>query len=157
MLPMIILSILRVSEIAGPIDFDSDFAIAAITTMILGITSLVVHEFIHAILYPKEAIKSIWKDSKNNAYFLYCDALVSKRRFIVLSIAPAIILGIVPFIIWYIVAPIISLEWVVCTMLMIWWMTFDAIGDYANVFNAIRQVPKNARIFNYGVHSYWIE
>ncbi len=28
-------------------------------------------------------------------------------------------------------------------------------GDYMNVFNAIRQVPKDARIYSSGIHSYW--
>lgn len=37
-----------------------------------------------------------------------------------------------------------------------WIMTIMAIGDYANIYNAVRQVPKGAKIFNYGMHSYWI-
>ena len=28
-------------------------------------------------------------------------------------------------------------------------------GDYMNIFNAIRQMPKGARVYMHGMHSYW--
>ena len=28
-------------------------------------------------------------------------------------------------------------------------------GDYMNVFHALTQMPKNARTYLYGFHSYW--
>jgi len=39
-------------------------------------------------------------------------------------------------------------------MVLTWIMTMMSIGDFANIFNAIKQVPNNAKIFNYGMHSY---
>ena len=50
-------------------------------------------------------VKEIWKVPKDNAYFVYCSAQVSKCRFIALSIAPCIVLGIVPYVVWYIIVP----------------------------------------------------
>lgn len=46
---------------------------------------------------------------------------------------------------------------IVCIMILTWTMTFLSIGGFANIFNAITQVPQNAKIFNYGMHSYWIK
>ena len=38
-----------------------------------------------------------------------------------------------------------------------WIMTIMSIGDFANIFNAIRQVPKGGKVFNYGIHSFWFK
>ena len=89
--------------------------------------------------------------------FVYCEEKVSKLRFILMSLAPALVLGILPFLIWYVVAPFLSVEVSVCWALMSFTMTASAVGDFVNVYHAIRQVPKHAKIFNYGFHSFWIE
>lgn len=36
-------------------------------------------------------------------------------------------------------------------------MVATAVGDFANVYNALGQVPNSKKIFNYGMHSYWIK
>ena len=38
-----------------------------------------------------------------------------------------------------------------------WIMIIMSMGDFTNIYNAIRQVPKGAKIFNYGLHSYWLK
>lgn len=157
MLPMVILSIIRCSEIDKHLEFDGGFIIAIAITILLREVLIYIHEFIHAIFYPKEAEKTVWRELKQGAYFVYCDAEITKIRFIILCLAPSIILGIIPFVIWYIIAPILEAKWILCIMLLTWMMTFMSMGDFANAFNAIRQVPKNAKVFNYGMHSYWIQ
>lgn len=157
MIPMVILSIRRLWSLDKEVELNIYFAVVAIAMIVLGWVLTYVHEFIHAILYPKKSTKTIWKVPEQGAFFVYCDARVSKLRFIAICFAPVVILGIIPFIVWYILAPVLSGEWNVGLMMTIWWMTFSAIGDYANVFNTIRQVPKGARVFNYGMHSYWIK
>ena len=157
MIPMIALSIFRCSTIDKHLVFDSKFIIIAIMTFLIGKLLIYVHEFIHAVFYPKGAEKSVWKHTSQGAYFVYCDAKVSKNRFIVLCLAPSILLGILPFIIWYMIAPILDSGWIVCVMILTWMMTFMSMGDFANAFNAFKQVPPNAKVFNYGMHSYWIK
>ena len=157
MLPMIFFSIKRCSGVDNTLEFDIWFVFTVAITALLGQGLIYVHEFIHAMFYPKEAKKIVWKDTKQGAYFVYCDAPVSKARFIILCLAPCIVLGIIPFLIWYIVVPVLNASWGVCTMMLTWGMTFGAIGDFANVFNAVRQVPKKAKVFNYGMHTYWME
>lgn len=156
MLPMVGLSVMRCSNLDRHLEFNKELVIIAVVTLIIGQVLTYVHEFIHAMFYPKEAEKTVWKDLKQGAYFVYCDAKVSKNRFIILCLAPSVILGLIPFFIWYMVAPILGVEWLICIMVLTWMMTFMSIGDFANAFNAIRQVPKNGKVFNYGMHSYWI-
>lgn len=153
---VIAISIYRCININKIIDFDAELCISFVITFIIIKGLAYVHEFIHAIFYPRNITKTIWKDSKNGAFFVYCDAKVSKIRFILLCLAPAIILGFFPFVIWLLIAPLFKVQFVICFMIITWVMIVMSIGDYANVYNAIKQVPKNAKVFNYGMHSYWI-
>lgn len=156
-LPMIIFSIIRCSKIDKKLVFDSRFVFAVIISFILGRILIYLHEFIHAVFYPRYAEKTIWKNENHGVYFLYCDVAVTKTRFVVLCIAPSIILGMIPFFVWYIIAPFLEVEWIICIMVLTWIMTMMSMGDFANIFHAIKQVPDNAKIFSYGMHSYWIE
>lgn len=66
-----------------------------------------------------------------------------------------IILGIIPFILWLFIADKIDLIISLVYVFLTWIMIFFAMGDLANVYNTIKQVPQNAKVFNYGLHSYW--
>lgn len=156
MLLMIGVSIMRCLNLDSHLEYSEELIIIAAVTLIIGQVLSYVHEFIHAMFYPREAEKTVWKDLKHGAYFVYCDAKVSKNRFVILCLAPSVVLGLIPFLIWYMVAPILGVEWRICIMVLTWMMTFMSIGDFANAFNAIRQVPKKGKVFNYGMHSYWI-
>lgn len=116
-----------------------------------------VHECIHAILYPRKSKKTIWKYGSNGAFFTYCSAQVSKTRFIIISLAPMVVLGIIPFIIWLFVADKIDFTASVVYVVLTWIMILFTMGDVANVFNTIKQVPKKGKVFTYGMHSYWIK
>jgi len=113
------------------------------------------HEYIHAFCYPKEAEKTIWRLRRKSAYFVYCDAELTKKQYIIQCLAPSVVLGIIPFLVWYKVVPFLAPEWAMWIMVMIWVMVFMSAGDFANAYNAMRQVPKGAVIFNHGMHTYW--
>lgn len=75
--------------------------------------------------------------------------MLSKSRFLLLCAAPAVILGIIPFIVWYILADYIAMPYSLAIVFTAWVMTIMAIGDYANIYNAVRQVPKGAKVMTY--------
>lgn len=124
--------------------------------MVLYVVLIVVHEWIHALFFPRCAVKDVWF-YRLQAAMVYCNTPVTRNRFIVMSLAPATILGIIPFIGWLLwgdrLDAVLSIAWAA----MAWSMIFGGIGDFYNVRNVIRQVPKNAYVFNYGIHTYWIE
>lgn len=118
---------------------------------------LYIHEIIHAICFPIKDKKEIWMYTSQLSLFVYSEAKVSKIRFIVINIMPAFLLGILPFIFSMIFAKFLGetllLDFVTVCIINV----LLAVGDYTNIFNTIRQVPKNAKVFNHGFHSYWIE
>ena len=94
MISMVILSIRRLWSLDKEVELNIYFAVVVIAMIVLSWVLTYVHEFIHAILYPKKSMKTIWKISEQGAFFVYCDARVSKCRFVVISLAPVVIWGL---------------------------------------------------------------
>ena len=89
--------------------------------------------------------------------FVYCEELVSKKRFIIAVLGPAVILGIIPYIVWYMIAPTISFPITLIMLLFAIANVACAVGDFLNTYNCVRQVPKDGKVFNRGLHSYWVQ
>ena len=154
---VIICSILRLRPIAQNTAMNMKlFSISFVITMILSIGLRYLHEIIHALCYPLHSVKEIWNYKRNGAYLVYCDAKVSKSKFIWINLAPNIVLGGLPFIIWLLIADRLPTHITVCSVFLLWYMILGGMVDYYNIYNTIKQVPKDAHIFNYGPHSYWI-
>lgn len=123
---------------------------------VLYFALIVLHELIHAVFFPRRATKDVWL-YQLQAAMVYCNTPVTKRRFIVMSLTPAVLLGFIPYAAWLLWAnvpnAILSIAW----GSMAWSMIFGGIGDFYNVRNVWQQVPKDAYVFNYGIHTYWIE
>lgn len=119
---------------------------------ILSYLAIIPHELLHGIWYPRGSVVEIWSSIENGLFFVTCCDAVSKSRFILMSIFPSLIFGIIPVIV-YIFIP----ETIWASMLF----GFGAAnvsnggGDYLNIHNTIKQVPAGAMIANSGVHTYW--
>ena len=114
---------------------------------ILMLLSMVPHEFLHAIWFRGEV--TMYTNLSKFMLFVYGTEDMSKARFILLSLCPNIIFGLIPFIVYMIYPASAALG------------TFAAFslsaggGDYLNVFNAATQVPRGATVYNNGMHTYW--
>ncbi len=115
--------------------------------IILALVSLVPHEFLHALCFKNDVF--MYQNLKQGMLFVVGTEDMSKLRFIMMSLCPNIVFGFIPFILFLIFPNLIILG------------TLGALaigmgaGDYYNVFNALIQVPKGAKIYNSGFHSYW--
>ena len=89
------------------------------------------------------------------ALFVYSNAIVSKRRFVAICLMPITILGIMPFIIGILLINTIPIEFTIDIVYVSVAMILCGVGDFTNAYNTIKQVPKDAKVFNYGYHSYW--
>ncbi|MBQ7944042.1 MAG: DUF3267 domain-containing protein [Lachnospiraceae bacterium] len=114
-------------------------------------------QFIHAFLFPKNVKKEIYVSLESQMLFVYCEELVSKKRFIIAVLGPAVILGIIPYIVWYMIAPTISFPITLIMLLFAIANVACAVGDFLNTYNCVRQVPKDGKVFNRGLHSYWVQ
>lgn len=105
------------------------------------------HEILHAICFKKEVY--LYTNWKNGMLFVVGPEDMSKGRFIFMSLLPNLVFGMIPYILYLIFPEYIFLG----SLGMI--AIGEGAGDYYNVFNALTQMPKGARTYLYGFHSYW--
>lgn len=119
---------------------------------LLAFIGIVPHEIIHALLLPKDAEVHFWYSPKSISAFVHSTYPISKNRFIMISLAPNIILGLIPLIVWIFIPENdlsdVLLSFANLSLLM-------GLGDYLNVFNTMRQMPKDAMTQLSGFNSYW--
>ena len=153
---IIMLSLAIVTIRINHIKFSYDILHLAISSILL-FPLLYVHEIIHALTFPIKEKKDIYSKPQEMALFVYSNALVSKKRFILICLMPALILGILPYTIGIVFINIIPSKFLIDILYISIAMFMGGIGDFTNVYNTLKQVPKNAKVFNYGYHSYWVK
>lgn len=125
-----------------------DISIEILIGLLLSLAVLFPHELLHAICFKEDVY--LYTNLKEGMLFVIGTETMSKNRFIFMSMNPNIILGIIPYIIGMILP-----------QHHVWLLIFGIFnigagaGDYYNVFNAIRQMPKGSRCYMSGFHTYW--
>lgn len=108
---------------------------------------LPIHEFLHAICFKKDVF--YYNNLRQGLLFVTGTEDMSKQRFIITNLCPNIILGFIPYII-FLIYPHMVFIGAFGTMCIA-----SGFGDYINVYNAIKQMPKGAVTYLNGMHSYW--
>lgn len=105
------------------------------------------HEFLHAICFKEDVY--LYTNWKQGMLFVIGPETMSKSRFIVLSLLPNLVFGILPY--------LIGMLFPQLTFLIVFGVlsTGMGAGDYYNVFHALTQMPKGARTYLYGFNSFW--
>ncbi|MCL2003932.1 MAG: DUF3267 domain-containing protein, partial [Oscillospiraceae bacterium] len=87
---------------------------------------------------------------KQLSLFVTSTQPITKARYIFMSLFPNLVFGWLPLAVWMVVLPYNSdlLTFAVFSILF-------GIGDYMNVFNAVRQMPKGSMQQLSGFNSYW--
>ncbi|MCR4998589.1 MAG: DUF3267 domain-containing protein [Lachnospiraceae bacterium] len=114
---------------------------------VLGGLSLFPHELLHAICYKEDVY--LYQDLEHGLMFVVGTEDMSKIHFILMCLCPNIILGLIPYILFLIFPKLVGfgLFGIICIG--------TGFGDFINVYNAIKQMPKNAKTYLCGMHSYW--
>lgn len=114
---------------------------------ILSMLSAYPHEILHAICFRETVY--FYTNWRQGLLFVVGTEDMTKARFVFMSLLPNLLFGFLPFIAYMI--------WPQLTVLGA--MGALAIGmgagDYINVFNALTQIPRGARTYMHGMHSYW--
>lgn len=81
---------------------------------------------------------------------------LEKKRFILMSIAPTLIFAVIPYVFWAVF--FVNMGYIGTKVLSYCAFPFIfGVGDYINIVNTIRQVPKGGFVVNSGFHSYWFQ
>lgn len=114
---------------------------------ILSFLILFPHELLHGICF-KETVY-LYTNLKQGMLFVTGPEDMSKARFVFMSLLPNLVFGLIPFIVFLIFPKLILLGALGAIAIG------QGAGDYMNVFNALVQMPKGAKTYLYGFHSYW--
>jgi hypothetical protein len=113
---------------------------------------LPIHEFLHAVVFPdKLSSDKIYFGimPKQMAFFAFYTGIISKRRFLLSLMTPLMTITVIGLITMKIVGD----NALIGNILLI--NALAACGDSLNFFIMLFQVPKNARLRNKGILSYW--
>ena len=144
---ILIMGILAIPFLILGIEYIPDNAIWMMIGGICGGLSLLPHELLHAICYKKDVY--MYNDLIHGLMFVVGTEDMSKARFIFMCLCPNLILGIIPYILFLIFPQLVGvgLFGIICIG--------TGFGDYLNIYNSIRQMPKNSKTYLCGMHSYW--
>lgn len=111
------------------------------------------HEFIHALCFPKGAKVYCYTRLAQGVLMVTSDEKLNKYRFIYISIMPLLVLGVLPFLIWVFYPESTYLTRTLMTFSPI--LILVSCGDLMNIYHTIKQVPNNAKVAMSGMNTYW--
>ena len=116
--------------------------------ILIALILMVPHEILHASCYNEDVY--MYSYLKKGALFVVSSELISKKRFIFMSLLPNIVLGLFPFLL-FLIFPNLHIIGTIGIMNIA-----AGSGDYFNAYMAYTQMPDNALTFLYQEHSYWL-
>lgn len=111
---------------------------------------IIPHELVHAMCFPKNAEVDLYTMPMGMCVTSYHP--ISKNRFILMSLAPNILFGLIPYIVWFFIPSSGFAEALKTASIL---SIVMGSGDYINVFNAITQMPKGSYQIPSEFNSYW--
>ena len=114
---------------------------------LLSLLALFPHELLHGICFKEDVY--LYTNWKQGMLFVVGPEDMSKTRFILMSLLPNLVFGAVPYLLGMVFPQLTVLG---CFGLI---SLTSGGGDYYNVYNALTQMPKGARTYLHGFHSWW--
>lgn len=133
-----------VSARSGKVDF-----LSLMIGLIAFMLSIFPHEVLHGLCFKEDVY--MYTYLSKGACFVVGPELMSKSRFIFMSMLPNLVFGFLPFIVWCIFPSLTFLGYLGALAIG------AGGGDYMNVFNTITQVPNGAKVYMHGMNSFWID
>ena len=128
-----------------------EYIVDSIWQMPLGflasLVTLFPHEILHAVCFKEDVY--LYTNMKQGMLFVVGPESMSKGRFIFMSLLPNLVFGFLPYCIGMIFPQMGFFLALGCMAIGM------GAGDYYNVFNALRQMPKGAKTYLYQFNSYW--
>ncbi|MCL2767007.1 MAG: DUF3267 domain-containing protein, partial [Peptococcaceae bacterium] len=129
----------------------------AVNVTLIGVIAafifLLPHELLHAVCFGKKAEVELYISLKDLVMFVISTKPISKMRFIMLSLSPSLLFGLLPLIIWTILPHNEVYSDHLFTFAL--FSVLFGVGDYLNAFNAARQMPTGSMCQLSGLNSYW--
>lgn len=115
--------------------------------VVTALFSLLPHELLHGLCFRGDVY--LYTSLRQGMLFVVGPEEMSKARFVFMSLLPNLVFGFLPFLAGMLFPRLLY-------FLVLGALTIGmGFGDYYNVHNALTQMPKGARTYLYGFHSFW--
>lgn len=120
---------------------------AACFGVLLSFAAALPHELLHAVCFREDVY--LYHNLKQGMLFVVGPETMSRGRFILMSLLPNLVFGALPFAVF-----LLDHEMTILGAMGMTAIPMGA-GDYLNVWHAARQMPRGARTYLDGFHSWW--
>lgn len=120
--------------------------------LILTIPFLIIHEFIHTAFFPRDCTAEIFY-SPAGISIIPCTPIL-KSRYALILIAPALIIGLIPLLIWTFV-PITNITLSSLVFILSIGNLGGTTNDFYNLSQVIKKMPKNSFMITSGTRCYY--
>lgn len=127
--------------------------IPTVSGLLLVFPLVAVHELLHALAMPRHSVVQCFWNFSYGMAMVTTNTPMRKRRFIIVSLAPFVLIGLLPVLYWLVSAPGVFLGRTFMTAGSV--MMLLSCGDLLNVWMTLRQVPNHAMVQLSGMHTYW--
>lgn len=117
------------------------------TISILSLLVMIPHEILHAVFFKDNVY--LYHNLSSGTMFVIGTESMPKLRYIFMSIFPNLILGFIPYLLGFIFSNL-----TLCGLFGALSIGMGA-GDYYNIYNVFKQVPKDGQIYMYKTDTYW--
>ena len=115
--------------------------------ILLYLLTIIPHELLHAMCFQGDVY--LYHDLRHGMVFIVGPERMSKCRFIIKSLLPGFVLGVIPYI-SFLINPELRTLGLLGTLGIA-----SSAGDYYNVYNALGQMPKGARAYMHKYNTFW--
>lgn len=122
---------------------------------LIGFLLIPAHEFLHAICYPKDATVYVGICLKKLAAYAVSPDAISKRRYIVMSLAP-VLLGVIPLVV-FVLTPLSQKALLTISVVPAFMGLISPSPDYMDVLHIAVQVPKGSKIQASNQGLFWFQ
>ena len=120
-----------------------------VTGLLLACISLIPHEILHAVCFRSDVYFYFFL--KGGMAFVVGDEDFERWRFVFMSMLPNLVFGFIPYLI-FMIEPVHTLLGTMGALAI-----GMGAGDYINVYNALTQVHKKAKIYMYQMGTFWYQ
>ena len=124
-------------------------------SFVIGFALIPVHELLHAVCYPKGATVYVGVCLKKIAAYAVSFTPVSRRRYIVMSLAP-VVQGLIPLLI-FVLCPVEYKAVLTACVVPAFMGLISPSPDYMDVLLIIKQVPKGAMVRASNEGLFWLK
>ncbi|MBU3157531.1 DUF3267 domain-containing protein (plasmid) [Clostridium estertheticum] len=123
-----------------------------LTGFALAFPFISVHEFLHAVCFPPKCTVLVYYT--NWGISLAPSSSIAKVRYICTLLLPAVILGVIPLLVWTFI-PNYNITFNSILFILGSACLAIAVGDLCNLVHVIREMPKNSKMMVSGLNCYY--